>query len=65
MALDKAQLKNRIVSEMEALGATSSGQHSWVERMAQAIANAVVDEIQTNATAEVSGGSSAGSWPVT
>ena len=65
MALDKAQLKNRIISEMEALGATSSGPHSWVERMAQALANAVVDEIQTNATAEVSGGSSAGSWPVT
>lgn len=65
MALDKAQLKSRIVSEMEALGATSSGQHSWVERMAQAIANAVVDEIQENAQVPVPSGSSAGTYQVT
>lgn len=64
MALNKGQLKNRIVAEMEAQGATSTGDYSWVNRLAEAIANAVVDEIQANAKATVSGGSSAGNWPV-
>lgn len=64
MALSKSQLKNRIVSEMEAQGATASGQHSWVNRMAEAIANAMVDEIQANAQVPVTDGSSAGTYGV-
>lgn len=64
MALSKPQLKNRIVSEMQAQGATASGQHSWVNRMAEAIANAVVDEIQSNAAVPVTGGSSSGTYKV-
>lgn len=64
MALSKAQLKNRIVTEMQAQGATASGEHSWVNRMAEAIANAVVDEVQSNAEVQVTGGSSAGNYGV-
>lgn len=64
MALSKSQLKARIVSEMQSQGAKATGEHSWVQRMAEAIANAVVDEIQANAQANVSSGSSAGNWPV-
>lgn len=64
MALNKTALKGRIVSEMEAMGATSTGEHSWVERMAQALASAVVDEIQSNAQVPVTGGSSAGTYKV-
>lgn len=64
MALSKGQLKSRIVSEMTAQGATASGEHSWVNRMAEAIANAVVDEIQSNAEVPVTGGSSAGTYKV-
>lgn len=64
MALSKSDLKTRIVSEFEALGAKADGEHSWVNKIAQAIANAVVDEIQTNAKAAVSGGSSAGEHPI-
>lgn len=64
MALSKAQLKNRIISEMKAQGATATGEHSWVNRMAEAIANAVVDEVQSNAEVPVSGGSSAGNYKV-
>lgn len=64
MALSKGQLKNRIVSEMQSQGATASGGHSWVNRMAEAIANAVVDEIQANAEVPVTGGSSAGTYKV-
>lgn len=64
MALSKEQLKGRIVAEMEALGASAAGEHSWVERFAEALANAVVDEIQSNAEVPVSGGSSAGTYKV-
>ncbi len=64
MALCKAQLKSRMVSEMQVQGATASGQYSWVNRMAEAIANAVVDEIQANAQVPVTGGSSAGTYGV-
>lgn len=64
MALSKSALKSRIITEMVNQGATSSGEHSWVPHMAEAIANAVVDEIQTNAEAKVTGGSSAGSYKV-
>lgn len=65
MALSKAQLKNRIISEMQSQGATATGEHSWVTRMAEAIANAVVDEVQANAQVPVTGGSSAGQYKVT
>lgn len=64
MALSKSQLKGRIVREMEDQGATASGPHSWVNLMAEAIANAVVDEIQSNAVVPVQGGSSAGNYKV-
>lgn len=64
MALSNSQLKSRIVSEMQSQGATASGQYSWVDRMAEAIANAVVDEVQANAEVPVTGGSSAGSYKV-
>jgi len=49
MALSKASLKSRIITELEQIGFTTSGQFAWTERFAQAIANAVVDEIQQKA----------------
>ncbi|QTN40915.1 hypothetical protein [Marinobacter salsuginis] len=64
MALSKSQLKTRIINEMKAQGAKETGQYSWVERMAEAISNAVVDEIQANAQVPVTGGSSAGTYKV-
>lgn len=64
MALSKAALKSRIVSEMQSQGATATGEHSWLNRMAEAIANAVVDEVQSNAEVPVTGGSSAGNYKV-
>jgi len=64
MALSKSQLKSRIVSEMKAQGATVTGEHSWVNRMAEAIANAVVEEVQGNAEVPVTAGSSAGNYKV-
>lgn len=55
MALDKAGLKTRIVTEMVALGADTSSAHSWVEKFAEAIANAVIDEITANARDSLDG----------
>jgi hypothetical protein len=51
MALDKNGLKGRIEAELEAQGFTITGQHAWASKLAQAVANAVVDEIQANAKA--------------
>ena len=64
MALSKSELKARIIAEMETLGAQASGAHSWVSRMAEALANAVIDEVQANAQVEVTGGSSSGIYTV-
>ncbi|WP_342632128.1 hypothetical protein [Marinobacter alkaliphilus] len=64
MALSKSQLKTRIINEMKAQGANETGSFSWVEKMAEAISNAVVDEIQANAQVPVTGGSSAGTYKV-
>ena len=67
MALTQASLSSKIQTEIIALyGAPDDS--SRLKEFADAIAKAVVDEIQENAevagTANVSGGSSAGSHPV-
>lgn len=64
MALSKSSLKSKIVNEFVNLGAVADGDHSWVNEFAEAIANAVVDEITSNAKANVSGGSSSGQHPI-
>lgn len=51
MALSKSGLKQRIITELQAIGFTTSGQYVWSEKYAEAIANAIVDEIQSNAKA--------------
>lgn len=64
MALSKSQLKQRIVSELESRGFVTDGEFAMAGLMAEAIANAVVDEIEANAKAVVGSGSSAGQWPI-
>lgn len=64
MALDKSQLKTRIVDEFVARGATAEGQYSWVNELAEALAHAIIDEIHQNAEVPVDSGSSAGTYPV-
>lgn len=65
MALSHSSLKQRIITAMESQGAKASGEHSWVSRFADAIASAVVAEIQENAEVPVTSGSSAGVYKVT
>ncbi|ELU8401735.1 hypothetical protein SD340_003631 [Vibrio fluvialis] len=64
MALSKSSLKDRIITELQGQGFTTTGNHAKADELATAIANAVVDEIQANAKANVTGGSYAGSWPI-
>ncbi|ELM6621472.1 hypothetical protein Q2Y23_002434 [Vibrio fluvialis] len=65
MALSKASLKERLISELQAQGFVTEGEHAMAGRMAEAIANAVVDEITLNAQVPVTGGSSTGTYKVT
>lgn len=64
MALSADSLQERIAKELAALGANREGEHSWIDRLAQALATAVVDEIQSSAQVNVTTGSSAGTYPV-
>ena len=49
MALSKASLKSRIETEMTAQGFNITNPFCEASKMAEAIANAIVDEIITNA----------------
>lgn len=65
MALSKSSLKKKIVAEMTAQGFVMEGEFAMAQKMAEAIANAVVDEITQNALVPVLSGSSAGTYKVT
>jgi hypothetical protein len=64
MALSKSSLKQRIITELEGQGFVTEGIHARADELATALANAIVDEIQTNAKAQVQSGSSVGDWPI-
>ena len=67
MALDKSALAVEILDAMEAEGLfpRDSRTGSQAIKVATAYANAIVDHITANAEVPVSGGSSAGTYPVT
>jgi len=64
MALSKDSLKGRIITELQARGFVTEGDHAMAGQMAEAIASAVVDEITSNAQVPVPGGSSSGTYKV-
>ncbi|MEZ8382160.1 hypothetical protein AB4166_02680 [Vibrio splendidus] len=64
MALSKTSLKQKLETELKAQGFVLDGEFAMAGMMAEAIANAVVDEITQNAQVEVTGGSSAGTYKV-
>lgn len=64
MALNKDSLKNKIITELESKGFVTRGQFAQAGNMAEAIANAVVDEINQNAQVNVTGGSSKGMYKI-
>ncbi|WP_019615080.1 hypothetical protein [Psychromonas ossibalaenae] len=65
MALSKSSLKEKLETELKAQGFVLDGEFAMASKFAEAIANAVVDEITGNAQVPVTSGSSAGSYKVT
>lgn len=65
MPLSKSALKSKIEKEMVKGGIVISGEFAQASILAEAIANAVVDEIKANALVSVDKGSSAGAYKVT
>ncbi|MEZ8880247.1 hypothetical protein AB6E09_14540 [Vibrio lentus] len=64
MALSKTSLKQKLETELKAHGFVLDGEFAMAGMMAEAIANAVVDEITQNAQVEVIEGSSKGNYQV-
>ncbi|PTP02624.1 hypothetical protein CWN85_08510 [Vibrio splendidus] len=64
MAISKGSLKQKIETELKAKGFVLDGEFAMAGMMAEAIANAVVDEITQNAEVQVTGGSSAATYKV-
>lgn len=64
MALSKASLKSKIETELTNGGIVISGEFAQASVLAEAIANAVVDEIKQNAKAHITSGSSAGDYSI-
>lgn len=64
MALSSGSLQSKIVSELQAQGFITEGDHAFAGKMAAAIAKAVIDEITANADVVVTAGSSAGTYKV-
>ena len=64
MAITSASLKSKIEIELTSAGFVLTGEHAQASAMAQAIANAIIDEITSNAQVVVAGGSSAGTYQV-
>ncbi|EJG1637667.1 hypothetical protein BT051_RS06370 [Vibrio alginolyticus] len=60
MAMSKESLKAKLESELQAQGFVLTGEFAMAGKMAEAIANAVYDEITQNAKANISSGSSSG-----
>lgn len=64
MALSKSSLKEKLETELKAQGFVLDGEFAMAGKMAEAIANAVVDEIQQEAEVVVDSGSSKGAYKV-
>lgn len=62
MALSKTSLIQKLETEQKAQGFVLDGESAMVGMMAEAIANAVVDEITQNAIVVVDAGSSSGTY---
>ncbi|MEZ8542894.1 hypothetical protein AB6C74_08620 [Vibrio splendidus] len=64
MALSKTSLKQKLETELKAQGFVLDGEFAMAGMMAEAIANAIVDEITQNAKANITSGSSKGTYNV-
>lgn len=65
MPISNDALKAKIVKEMNGKGMVTEGEFAKAADLAEAIANAIVDEITTNGLVVIDKGSSAGSYKIT
>lgn len=65
MPISNGSLKAKIVKEMNGKGMVTEGEFAKAADLAEAIANAIVDEITTNGLVVIDKGSSAGSYKIT
>ncbi|MBB1312516.1 hypothetical protein [Aliivibrio sp. SR45-2] len=65
MPINNGSLKAKIVKEMNAKGMVTEGEFAKAADLAEAIANAIVDEITTNGLVVIDKGSSEGSYKIT
>ena len=65
MALSSDSLKNNIITEMKSHGFIVEGEFAKAGDLAEAIAKAVVNEINSNAKVIIKTGSSAGEYSIT
>lgn len=65
MPISNGSLKAKIVKEMNGKGMVTDGEFAKAADLAEAIANAVVDEIITNGLVVIDKGSSIGSYKIT
>ena len=65
MPISNDSLKAKIVKEMNGKGMVTDGEFAKSADLAEAIANAIVDEIITNGLVVIDKGSSAGSYKIT
>ncbi|MDG2666482.1 hypothetical protein P7M43_07935 [Vibrio parahaemolyticus] len=64
MSMSKESLKQKLENELEAQGFVLTGDFAMAGKMAEAIANAVYDEMTQNAKADVTSGSSKGQYSI-
>ncbi|MUH95209.1 hypothetical protein GNP63_01410 [Aliivibrio fischeri] len=64
MPISNSSLKTKLIKEMNGKGMVTEGEFAKAADLAEAIANAVVEEITSNALVVVDKGSSAGSYSV-
>ena len=64
MALDSNKTTEKALAKLKAAGFVVDGEFSKQREFVQAIVEAVIEDIKADATVEVTGGSSAGSYKV-
>lgn len=64
MAMTKETMAARIKTAVESAGFVLTGEHARTGEFIDALAEGVVDEIQTNAKANITSGSSTGQHPI-
>ncbi|ELB2104485.1 hypothetical protein QNZ87_003648 [Vibrio parahaemolyticus] len=64
MAMNASTMQSLVEDKLTAAGFELNNEHASTKAFIKAICEAVTEEIQANAKAQVTSGSSAGQWPI-